>query len=203
MTAFEKLSKHFEDTFATLGIEKASPLQESILKKVKGGGDLLLLSPESEDKAYAAALACLQKVPERCEGSPRAIYICGNPDKAKKMTQFLTKASRRKELMVEIADETGNIIQQRIHIFEGADIVVGTPKRIYDLYIQNGLNLGELKLIILDNTDEITKEEVILGMQRLSEGLPRCQRMLFTKEMNPKVERISSLWLNNPLKMEV
>jgi superfamily II DNA/RNA helicase len=203
MTAFEKLNEHFEHVFAALGLEKASELQESILKKAKGGGDLLLLAPESDDKTFAAALACLQKVPERCEGSPRVIYICGTPEKAKKVTTFLTTASRRKELMVEIADETGNIIQQRIHIFEGADIVVGTPKRIYDLYIQNGINLGELKLIILDNADEINKEEVILGMQRLSEGMPRCQRMIFTKEVTSKVERITSLWLNNPMEMDL
>ena len=203
MTAFEKLNEHFEHVFGALGLEKASELQESILKKVKGGGDLLLIAPESDDKSYAAALACLQKVPERSEGSPRAIFICGTPEKAKKMTQFLTAASRRKELMIEIADETGNIIQQRIHIFEGADIVVGTPKRIYDLYIQNGINLGELRLIILDNADEVTREEVILGMQRLTEGFPRCQRMIITKEITPKVERMSSLWLNNPMEMDL
>lgn len=203
MTVFEQLSEHFEHTFAALGIEKASELQENILKKVKAGGDLLLLAPESEDKTFAAALACLQKVPESCEGSPRAILICSTSEKAKKITQFLTVASRRKELMIEAADDSGKQVQQRIHIFEGADIVVGTPKRIYDLYIQNGINLGELKLTILDNADEMTKENLILGMRRLAEGLPRCQRMLFTKEMNPKVERMSSVWVNNPMEMDL
>lgn len=203
MTVFEQLSEHFEHTFAALGIEKASELQENILKKVKAGGDLLLLAPESDDKTYASALACLQKVPESCEGSPRAILICSTSEKAKKITQFLTVASRRKELMIEAADDSGKQVQQRIHIFEGADIVVGTPKRIYDLYIQNGINLGELKLIILDNADEMTKEDLILGMRRLAEGLPRCQRMLFTKEMNPKVERMSSVWVNNPMEMDL
>lgn len=203
MTVFEQLSEHFEHTFAALGIEKASELQENILKKVKAGGDLLLLAPESEEKTFAAALACLQKVPESCEGSPRAILICSTSEKAKKITQFLTVASRRKELMIEAADDSGKQVQQRIHIFEGADIVVGTPKRIYDLYIQNGINLGELKLIILDNADEMTKEDLILGMRRLAEGLPRCQRMLFTKEMNPKVERMSSVWVNNPMEMDL
>jgi superfamily II DNA/RNA helicase len=203
MTVFEQLSEHYEHTFAALGIEKATELQENILKKVKSGGDLLLIAPESDDKLYAAALACLQKVPSSCEGSPRAILIVGNPDKAKKISQFLTVASRRKELMIEPADDTGKMVQQRIHIFEGADIVVGTPKRIYDLYIQNGINLGELRLIILDNADEMTKEDIILGMRRLTEGLPKCQRMLFTKEMNPKVERISSVWLNNPMEMDL
>ncbi len=203
MTVFEQLSEHFEHTFAALGIEKATGLQETILKKVKAGGDLLLMAPTSDEKSYAAALACLLKVPETSEGSPRAIFICSSSEKAKSLAQFLTVASRRKELMIELAHDAGKQVQQRIHIFEGADIIVGTPKRIYDLYIQNGINLGELKLIILDNADEMTKEELILGMRRLAEGLPRCQRMLFTKEMNPKVERISSVWLNNPMEMDL
>ena len=203
MTVFEQLSEHFDNTFAALGIEKASELQETILKKVKAGGDLLLFSEESEDRSYAAVLACLMKLPESCEGSPRAIYICSTSEKAKKLADFLALASRRKELMIELAHDAGKMIQQRIHIFEGADIVIGTPKRIYDLYIQNGINLGELKLIILDNADEMTKEDLILGMRRLAEGLPRCQRMFFTKEMNPKIERMSSVWLTNPMVMNL
>lgn len=203
MTIFEKLNTHFEETFASAGIERPNDLQEKVLQRVKQGGDLLVIAGKSSGKSVAAAIAALEKVPEQCEGSPRAIIFCSTSDQARATAEFLVKVSRRKEIYVELADDKGQMIEQRNHIFEGADIVVGTPKRIYDLYIQNGINMGKLKLFILDDAESMLKESTIGQMRRISESLPKCQRIIFSTINNAKLEKIMDHLMVNPIKMEI
>lgn len=203
MTIFDKLNEHFEETFAASGIVKPNELQEKVMQRMKQGGDLLVSAPEGSGKTMAAALSALQKVPESCEGSPRVVIVCADSEKAKALAPFLTIVSRRKELMIELAHEKGPMIEQRNDIFEGADIVVGTPKRIYDLYIQNGINLGMLKLFILDDAETMLKEATIGQMKRVADSLPKCQRMIMVNETSDKLYKLTDALLINPLELEV
>lgn len=201
MKIFDALNEHFEGTLTTGGIPVPNELQQKVLQRAKQGGDLLLSAPDNSGKTMAAMMSALQKVPERCEGSPRVIYVCPDPEKAKSLVALMTLVSRRKDLMIELAHDKGNMIEQRIHIFEGADIVIGNPKRIYDLYIQNGLNTGELKLFILDNAEQMMKESTIRDLKRIAGSLPKCQRFIFTTEINSKLEKILDDFLINPLEI--
>ena len=202
MTIFDKLNEHFEGTFAAAGITKPNELQEKVMQRVKQGGDLLLISTRESGKSMAAALSALQKVPESCEGSPRVVIVCPDSEKAKILAGFLATVSRRHDLMIELAHDKGPMIEQRNHIFEGADIVVGTPKRIYDLYIQNGINLGMLKLFILDDAETMLKESTIGQLRRIADSLPRCQRMIFANAITEKLEKVMDDVLINPLIIE-
>lgn len=199
MTEFEKLDTYFENTFASGGINPPNDIQEAIIKRIKQGGDLLVIAPKGSGKTYSVILASLLKCPESQEGSPRVLYIGSNNDEVIELTKKTTLISRRKELMVEAANDKGKIVQQRNFIFQGADIVFGSPKRIYDLYIQSGFNLNKLQLVILDNPDLFLNDKSMGEMIRIAEGLPKCQRIFLVENITPKVERIMPYFLNNPL----
>jgi superfamily II DNA/RNA helicase len=62
--------------------------------------------------------------------------------------------------------------------------VVGTAKRIYDLYIQNGINMGKLKLFVLDDAETMLKESTIAQMRRIADSLPKCQRIIFSNSVS-------------------
>lgn len=202
MTIFEKLNLHFEETFPSAGIEKPNELQEKVLQRVKQGGDLLAIAGKSAGKSMAAAIAALEKVPEQLEGSPRAVIICSTSEQAKLTAAFIVKVSRRKEIYVELAHDKGNMIEQRNHIFEGADIVVGTAKRIYDLYIQNGINMGKLKLFVLDDAETMLKESTIAQMRRIADSLPKCQRIIFANAVSSKLDKVMEDLMLNPMIIE-
>jgi superfamily II DNA/RNA helicase len=202
MTIFERLNLHFEETFPSAGIEKPNELQEKVLQRVKQGGDLLVIAGKSSGKSTAAAIAALEKVPEQLEGSPRAVIICSTSEQAKITAAFIVKVSRRKEIYVELAHDKGNMIEQRNHIFEGADIVVGTAKRIYDLYIQNGINMGKLKLFVLDDAETMLKESTIAQMRRIADSLPKCQRIIFANSVSSKLEKVMEDLMLNPMEIE-
>lgn len=202
MTEFEKLDNHFENTLSTGGINPPNELQEAIIKRIKQGGDLIVVAPKGSGKTYAAILASLFKCPESQEGSPRVLYIGSSNDEVAELTKKTALLSRRKELMIEAANDKGKIVQQRNFIFQGADIIFGNPKRIFDLYIQSGLNLNKLNLVILDNPDLFLNDKTIGEMIRIGEALPKCQRVFLIETMTQKVERLISSFLNHPLIIE-
>lgn len=202
MKNFEKINAHFENTLTENGIQPPNELQSSILKRIRQGGDLLVIAPKGSGKTYAAIMAMLLKCPDSQEGSPRVVYIGSDNKEVLEMTKTLRHLTRRKELMIEPANDKGKMVEQRVFIFQGADIVIGNPKRIYDLYIQNGLNMNKLNLLIMDNPEIFLKDSLIGELNRLSESLPNCQRIFLTEEVNSRTERIIPQFLNHPLILE-
>lgn len=200
---YDKINQYFENILEESGIHSPNELQARILQRIKQGGDLLLIAPEGKGKTYGALLSMLVKNPEKKEGSPRSLYISDDNYQVKDLAKLLEKATRRKELLIELANDSGNVHDQKDYIFYGADIVVGTPKRVYDLYIKNGINLNLLNLFILDNPDKFLTDKVIGDMVRISEGLPKCQKVFMVQDMTPRTKRLVDLLLVNPLKIEV
>ena len=114
------------------------------------------------------------------EGSPRAIVVCSTDEAAKELYKRFEEVSRALDLTIDLANEKGNMLQQRNDIFDGTEIIVGTPKRIYDLYIQNGFNVSQMKLFILDDAVDLFRKGHKMQLSRLSDSMPKCQHVLFS-----------------------
>ena len=54
----------------------------------------------------------------------------------------------------------------------------------------SGLNLGNLQIFVIDDADLIIKDATIGQMDRLMDCLPKCQKVMFTKNMTNNIERI-------------
>lgn len=198
---YQNIDEHFEGILEECGINPPNELQEKILKRVKQGGDLMVVAPKNAGKTYGAILSLLIKNPESVEGSPRSLMITDSDSEAEQMAKLIENATRRKELMVELAINRGNLIQQRNLIYYGADMVLGTPKRTFDLYLKNGINMSQINLFIMDNPDIFLNDRLIGDMIRISEGLPKCQRVFLVQEITPRVQRIVDRFLLNPMKI--
>lgn len=198
----EEINQNFENTLIEDGITPPNDLQQKILKRIKQGGDFIVKAPKGSGKTYGILLGALLKNPTPQEGSPRVIYLGNKNEEIVELGRKATHLTRRTEMLIEVANEKGKMVQQRVFIFHGADMVFGNAKRIYDLYIQNGLNLNMTNLLILDDVDEFLTEKGIGEMIRISEALPKCQRVFLLEEVTPRVERIMDYFLRNPLVIE-
>jgi ATP-dependent RNA helicase RhlE len=72
------------------------------------------------------------------------------------------------------------MLHQRNDLFDGTEIIVGTPKRLYELYLQNGYNVSKMKLFVLDDAIELFKGGFKMQIGRLADSLPKCQHLLFS-----------------------
>ncbi len=82
---------------------------------------------------------------------------------------------------------------------EGAQILVGTPGRILDLLGRRTFTLDAMKVLILDEADEMLSMGFLPDMQRLAEYVPTPRHSyMFSATMPPKVRALGRLFLQNP-----
>jgi ATP-dependent RNA helicase RhlE len=175
-----KLRAGLDQMMEAQGFSELNPFQDKIMTALKSGQHMLASGETGSGKTTAVLFCLLQKISEPGEGSPRGIAICSNDDKAHALFTTLKPLCAKLDLTVDLVHERGNMLQQRNDLFDGTEIIVGTPKRVYDMYIQNGFNVSKLKLFILDDADEIFKKRHKMQISRISESLPKCQHVIFT-----------------------
>jgi superfamily II DNA/RNA helicase len=182
--SLEKLRPQLKEILPEKGITELNLFQSKIIDGLKSGKNLLIEGHDGAGKTTSILVTLVQKITEAGEGSPRAIVICSSDDKAFAMHATLDKICRPLDLTVDLAHDRGNKLQQRNDIFDGTEIIIGTPKRLYELYIQNGFNVSKLKLFILDDTIELFKGGFKTQISRIAESLPKCQYILASASFN-------------------
>lgn len=196
----DQLNAHLHGTLDESALMEYNPLEKAVIARLKQGGDAVFVAGGQSGKSTAIALASVIKAPKAFEGSPRVLVLSPTIDSVHQLHKLLSSWVRRTEIAVELAHDKGNMILERNNIFDGADIIAGNPKRIHDLYIQNGFHVGQLTLFVIDDASEVTKDATILQrILRLAESLPKCQKLILTKELTPRLEQLIDQLCINPL----
>jgi superfamily II DNA/RNA helicase len=186
--SFKKLDQRILDAFEYGEITEISEFSNSIFTAIKSGSNLYVEAPASSGKTIAGIISTFQKVNKQLEGSPRVIYICSSIPEAVRVSEWMSKIAWRLDTTVDLAHHKGNMVLQRNEIFNGTEIIVGTIKRIYDLYIQNGINFNLLDCFIIDDLEEVMKENPQMEIKRMIEGLTKAQVVLMGTGKHSKIQ---------------
>jgi superfamily II DNA/RNA helicase len=178
---FEELDNVVLNSLSESSIQGYNSIQEQLIHKLKQGRNCFISLDHHLGVRTSLQFCSLIKAPQAFEGSPRVLWITARPERAQMIVKELQDWTRRSEIAVEFADDKGKMIVQRNHIFEGADIIVGNPKRIMDLYNQNGIHVNQLTFLIIDDASEMCKNPVTLQqVKRVNESLPKCMKWVVT-----------------------
>lgn len=181
-----KIREELHEILPDKGITELNSFQTEIIDALKSGKNILAEGPLGSGKTKAILLCLLQKITEPTEGSPRAIVVCKTSQEAYDLHAELEKICRILDITVDLAHDRGKMLQQRNDIFDGTEIIIANPKRLYELYIQNGFNVSQLKLFILDDAIEHFKDGYKMQLSRIVESLPKCQHLYFSNTFNDK-----------------
>lgn len=155
-------------------------LNDRIEKSLKSGQSVLGVVAFYEYKQFLAEWISIF-VPRAEEGSPRAIIIASSDNEAREIQELLLKRTRELDLTIDLITEKGKKLQQRNDLYDGTEIIVGTARRICEMYFQNGFNISKLRLFVVLEMDV----QMRLGLKgyilRLAESLPKCKQLLLTK----------------------
>ena len=75
-------------------------------------------------------------------------------------------------------------------MFDGTELIIALPKRLCELYFQNGFNVGKLKLFVIMEMDDQMRAGFRGFISRIAESLPKCRQLIFTR--NAEEERTVS-----------
>jgi len=195
---FKKLNPELLETINRIGINEPLPFQEKVLQKIKSGSNIYAIGPDGIGKTTAIIISTLNKLNyEAFDDAPRAIILVKDKEAALELEEAFKRFTRGSDLRIFAAYEELKIEIQREAIYLGVDIVIATPKRLSKLYFQNGINLKLLQLFIIEDAEFLAKVNFTTEIIRLSESISKCQYVIFTSQMERKLEVFNTHFMSN------
>lgn len=189
--SFKKLNPPLKEALERLGIEEPLPFQKKILPKIKSGRDLYILAPENSGKTTALVISTIQKLESAAfEDAPRALIYVKDKEAAMELEKEFKKFTRYMDLRIFSAYDEPDIEVQKVAIYEGVDIVIATPKKLFKLFSITGINVSQLKLLIVEDAEFITNTGIFNDLIRIPQHISKCQYLVFASETNSKIERL-------------
>lgn len=185
------------------GFTEANELQEETFSLIKSGNDLVISSPDTSGKTTTLALNIIQRLDQPYEQSPRALVIVQNKEKVLELVEIFEKLNRYNQLRIYHTYEQTDIDNDKNLISVGIDVLIGTPKKLTDLFSGAGFDINRLKMFIVDDLDIILKNRQEQLITRLSEAIEKTQRIFTVSEITDKVEILSEKLMPNPTYIEM
>ena len=182
MFTSKKLYTPLSERLLQLEITEPTAVQREALPKLKSGSDVFVIAPKLSGKTTLSIIYLLHKLKTELEEEdiPRAIVIVPTKEKALMYKELLENLGSYSHLRVKCAFSDEDLERQRDEIYKGADVVVGTAKRLGELYSGTGLNIKLMNTIVIDDFDEITKQDALAQIERLAIANPKVQKLFIT-----------------------
>jgi len=196
--SFKKLNEPLIEAIQRIGFDSPLPFQKEMISKIKGGANVYGIAPKGSGKTISMIISVLQKLNSKAfEDAPRALIIVKDKQAALELEQLVKDFIYRTDLRVYSAYEEHNIDIQKDEIYAGVDIVIATPKRLSKLFHLNGINLGELKLFIIEDAEFLVKSTDYASVIRLPESINKCQYVIYASQLHPRLERLKDTFMYN------
>lgn len=202
--SLKKYNEVLQAAIIEAGFENQTEFQQKAISKFKEGKDFIAIGPKGCGKTTSIVTGVLQRLEKQSEDdAPRAVIIVTDKEKTLEMEAIFARLGRRMDLITEIIHDKGHKVQQRNALYTGADIVIGTAKRLYEMYIANGLNLSKIKMLIIDDAEAILKAGLQTQILRLVESISKCQYIMINDEYTDRMKKSSELFMFQPYLLEI
>ena len=139
-----------------LGYTQTTPIQEKTIPVMLEGLDLIGQSQTGTGKTAAFGLPLIQSIVPSDKKRPQALIMCPTRELSIQVAEELRKFAKYTENVRTVTIYGGQPISVQIReLKSGADIIVGTPGRIKDHIDRHTLKFDDLKVLILDEADEM------------------------------------------------
>ena len=184
-----------------LHIEKPTPVQAKSIPAIAQGRDVMVTAKTGSGKslAYVLPLVNLKMVDPPGRNTcvliivPSRELVSQLATLIRRFTQSLANIK-----LVELAGG-GSVNPQLMQLRGGADFVVATPGRLLDVVARNGLDLGRVTTLVLDEADRLLDFEFQDETNEVLEQLPPCQRLFLSATFSKSVNAKSKWLLKDPL----
>ncbi len=192
-----------EDVVATLAsnnITEPFPIQALAVPLAIKGHDLIGQARTGTGKTIAFALPLLHLVEAgRADGKPQALVVVPTRELASQVARDIQFASGSRGTRVLVI-YGGRAYEPQVEALKkGIDVVVGTPGRLLDLAQQRALDLSHVKILVLDEADEMLDLGFLPDVERIVSQVAEVrQTMLFSATMPGPVVALARRYLRHP-----
>ena len=188
-----------------LGFETATDIQAEAIPAVREGRDVIGKSQTGTGKTLAFAIPAIEKIDrDEAETSVQVLILCPTrelaqqgADEIKKLTRFMQG--------VWVTDVYGGApMDRQIAHLRKCNLVIGTPGRVMDHMRRGTLSLANVKLVVLDEADEMLSMGFREDIETILKDVPETrQTVLFSATMPDPILELTETYLTEPHMIEI
>ena len=187
-----------------VGYETPSPIQATCIPHLLDGRDLFGEAQTGTGKTAAFALPVLARL-DLTDKTPQALVLTPTRELAIQVAEAFQKYAQNMPgfHVLPIYGGQSMVIQLRA-LSRGAHVIVGTPGRIMDHLERKSLNLGALRILVLDEADEMLRMGFIDAVEWILEHTPATrQTAMFSATLPEPIRRIAQRHLREPQQVKI
>ena len=175
-----------------------TPIQELVIEPLLNGADIVGQAQTGTGKTAGFGIPIAELVDARAT-FVQAIVLVPTRELAQQVTAELAALCRHYGTEVAAVYGGARIGGQMRALQNGAQVVVGTPGRVIDMLDRGALRLDRVRLVVLDEADQMLDIGFLPDVRRILRATPRSrQTALFTATVPTMIRRLIYSSLRDP-----
>lgn len=186
-----------------IGYKEPTPVQDAVIAHMIEGRDVIAQARTGTGKTAAFALPALHNL-DSTSKKTQVLVLSPTRELAKQVGQAFQDFSKHEKTTVLTIYGGASYGFQKGLLRKGVAVVVGTPGRLLDLIRQGNLSLDHVKLLVLDEADEMLSMGFAEELEELISHLPEeRQTALFSATIPKEIQRLADKSTKNPIKVNL
>ena len=186
-----------------LGFTEATTIQHRVFPIVMSGRDVCGIAQTGTGKTFAYLLPCLRQWKFDKNKDPQILILVPTRELVVQVVEAVTKLTPYMSVNAVGVFGGVNINTQQIALESGADVLVATPGRLFDLIMNGAFKIKMIKKLVIDEMDEMLNLGFRKQITNILELLPaKRQNLLFSATITDDVEKLMNDYFSAPIRVE-
>ncbi|WP_092542331.1 DEAD/DEAH box helicase [Zunongwangia mangrovi] len=198
------LNTPLRNALEDMGFQKPTPIQEQAFSPIMSGKDVVGIAQTGTGKTFAYLLPLLRMLKFSKQKNPRILIMVPTRELVVQVTEEIDKLAKYINLRVAGIYGGVNINTQQQELQRGLDVVVATPRRLYDLVLRRAVQLKSIQKFVIDEVDVMLDLGFKFQVHNIIELLPpNRQSIMFSATMTEIVEQMIDENFKAPEKISI
>ncbi|OOO00657.1 MAG: RNA helicase [Epulopiscium sp. Nele67-Bin004] len=181
-----ELSKEMKKAIREMGFEETTPIQQAAIPAVLEGLDIIAQAPTGTGKTCAFGIPAIENIDAE-DKNVQVLILCPTRELALQIATEMKKlCSHKNDINILPIYGGESIDKQMAGLRKRPQIIVGTPGRVMDHLRRKTLKLAGLKMMILDEADEMLNMGFREDIDTILESIPEDRQFLLFSATLPK-----------------
>lgn len=184
----KKINPNLQQALIENGLTEAPNVIKEAFGTIKSGNDVVLIVEDEIERFQTIAIAVIQRLEKAFMLSPRALVIVEDKPQALEMEVVFKKLAKYTSLRIFMTHDKTDLDEDKNQISVGIDVLIGTPERLSFMFGNAGFDVNQLKMLVINNTDELLRLRHDTRLYRLSESIGKTQRLYVSEQETERLE---------------
>jgi ATP-dependent RNA helicase DeaD len=186
------LSPEVRRALEKMGYLHPTPVQRAVFEAAAEGRSLVVQARTGTGKTAAFGLPLVDRLVKPGSKHIQAMVLCPTRELALQVAREIEQIGEFRDTKVVAIYGGSSMSKQVDAIRAGAQIVAGTPGRVLDHLRQGTLDPSQIRVLVLDEADEMLSMGFARELNAILETLPKNrQGLFFSATIPPDIERLA------------